>query len=195
MLKHIGKHGDRKVVIAYRQVPGEDHMALVTYTDTLPSMTHDALIKAVESPQGQETNDLSNVLFRTTMSDGTTILESLHKNGWLKKVQTTQVVVTPTSRSSMKLDELNALVIRMTDGDAATEEFKETTSELVDVDTGVLSDDDLAKSNLTQAKQMRTEAKKLIVEAERLEGEAELLTPQIKAANVKTRATKKSQKA
>jgi hypothetical protein len=36
MLKHIGRHGDQKVVIAYNEVPGEDHMALVVYTEKLP---------------------------------------------------------------------------------------------------------------------------------------------------------------
>jgi hypothetical protein len=27
-MKHVGKHGDRKVCILFRQVPGEDHMCL-----------------------------------------------------------------------------------------------------------------------------------------------------------------------
>jgi len=34
-LRHIGKMGDRKVAIIFREVPGEPHMALVTYTETL----------------------------------------------------------------------------------------------------------------------------------------------------------------
>ena len=29
MIKHIGKHGDRKVAIVFREVPGEEHMTLV----------------------------------------------------------------------------------------------------------------------------------------------------------------------
>ena len=33
MLKHVGRHGEKKVVIAYNTVPGEDHMALVIYRD------------------------------------------------------------------------------------------------------------------------------------------------------------------
>ena len=31
MIKHIGKHGDRKVAIVFREVPGETHMCLVIY--------------------------------------------------------------------------------------------------------------------------------------------------------------------
>ena len=27
MIKHIGKHGDRKVAIVFREIPGEEHMS------------------------------------------------------------------------------------------------------------------------------------------------------------------------
>jgi hypothetical protein len=29
-MKHVGKHGDRKVCVLYRQVPNEEHMCLVS---------------------------------------------------------------------------------------------------------------------------------------------------------------------
>ena len=56
MLKHIGRHGERKVVVAYNTVPGEDHMALVIYSDNLPSVLHDEVMKVVESAAGQGAN-------------------------------------------------------------------------------------------------------------------------------------------
>jgi hypothetical protein len=37
MLKHIGRHGDRKVAIIFRELPGEEHMCLVIYPETLPT--------------------------------------------------------------------------------------------------------------------------------------------------------------
>ena len=37
MIKHVGKHNDKKIAIVYREVPSEAHMALVVYTDTLPT--------------------------------------------------------------------------------------------------------------------------------------------------------------
>jgi len=40
MIKHIGKHSDRKVAIIFREVPNEEHMALVIYPDTLPVARH-----------------------------------------------------------------------------------------------------------------------------------------------------------
>ena len=47
MLKHVGRHGEKKVVIAYNIVPGEDHMALVVYSEKLPPMIHDEVMKVV----------------------------------------------------------------------------------------------------------------------------------------------------
>ena len=38
--KHIGKHGDRKVAVVFKEVPDEDHMSLVIYTEVLQSAMH-----------------------------------------------------------------------------------------------------------------------------------------------------------
>ena len=45
MIKHVGRHNNQKIVILFRKVPGEDHMALVTYSDLLPRMYHDEVMK------------------------------------------------------------------------------------------------------------------------------------------------------
>ena len=44
MLKHIGRHGDRKVAILFREVPNEEHMCLVIYPDTLPTHIHNSIM-------------------------------------------------------------------------------------------------------------------------------------------------------
>ena len=119
MLKHVGKHNDKRCVIVFRKVPDLEHMALVVYSDLLPRMTHDEVMRAVESPQGQEAQDISDVLFRTIMADGNNCLESLHRNGLLKKVPTNQVLVTPTTTSSVRLDELNDILDEMAKGQEA----------------------------------------------------------------------------
>lgn len=119
MLKHVGKHNDKRCVIVFRKVPDLEHMALVVYSDLLPRMTHDEVMRAVESPQGQEAQDISDVLFRTIMADGHNCLESLHRNGLLKKVPTNQVLVTPTTTSSVRLDELNDILDEMAKGQEA----------------------------------------------------------------------------
>ena len=53
-MKHVGKHGDRKICILFRQVPGEDHMCLLVYSDLLPRMIHDEIMKVLESAVGQQ---------------------------------------------------------------------------------------------------------------------------------------------
>lgn len=125
MLKHIGRHGDRKVAIIFREIPGEDHMCLVIYPEVLPTHIHDTIMKVLESPAGQQENTLANALHRNLLPDGRVILEALHKEGMLKKIPTNQVIVTPTSTSSVKLDELNRLVKEMESGDEARQRMTE----------------------------------------------------------------------
>ena len=124
MLKHVGKHNDKRCVIIFRKIPELEHMALVVYSDLLPRMTHDEIMRAVESPQGQAAMDISDVLFRTIMADGNNCLESLHRNGLMKKVPTNQVLVTPTSTSSVRLDELNDILDEMAKGKDAMERLQ-----------------------------------------------------------------------
>ena len=124
MLKHVGKHNDKRCVIVFRKIPELEHMALVAYSDLLPRMVHDELMRAVESPQGQESVEVSDVLFRTIMADGHNLLSSLHQNGLLKKVATNQVLVTPTTISSVRLDELNDILDEMAKGKEAMERLQ-----------------------------------------------------------------------
>jgi hypothetical protein len=119
MIKHVGKHNNKKIVVLWRRVPNEGHMALVTYSETLPRMIHDDIMRALESAIGQNSKDFSDVLFRTVMGDGRNALEVLHKEGFIKKVPTSQVLITPTAKSSVRLDELNTILDEMEKGEEA----------------------------------------------------------------------------
>jgi hypothetical protein len=119
MIKHVGKHNNKKIVLLWRRVPNEGHMALVAYSETLPRLIHDEVMKALESPIGQNAKDFSDVLFRTVMADGRNCLEVLHKEGFIKKVPTSQVLITPTMKSSVRLDELNDILDEMEKGEEA----------------------------------------------------------------------------
>jgi len=123
MIKHVGKHNQRRVAIVYRKVPGEDHMALVVYPDTLPAMLHDETMKTLESAVGQTAKELADALFRTTMADGENCLGTLHRKGYLKKVPTNQVIVTASQKSTCRLDQLNELVDKIDAGGEAAEEL------------------------------------------------------------------------
>lgn len=113
------------MVILYRTVPNEDHMCLLTYSDALPQAFHDEVMKVLESPVGQTAKELSDALFRGMLPDGRNILHSLHSEGLIKKVPTSQVIVTPTTNSSLRLDELNDLLKKMSEGDEAVQKLRD----------------------------------------------------------------------
>ena len=213
MIKHIGRHGDRKVAILFREVPNEDHMCLVIYPETLPTHIHDSIMRTLESPVGQQATNLAEALHRGILPDGRPQLEALHREGMIKKVPTSQVIVTPTPTSSVKLDELNRIVKEMDTGEAAVKrlqeldrntgivdpatkrkaeaEFKrskervtsEPVSALVSTD-GALDDKTIAANLLSQAKRMEIEAKGLIAEAARMKKDAQRMHPDVRTQPV-----------
>lgn len=124
MLKHIGRHGDRKVAVLFREVPNEDHMCLVVYPETLPTHIHDSIMKTLESDVGQQETNLADALHRSLLPDGRPQLEALHREGMIKKIPTNQVIMTPTAQSSVKLDELNKIIKEMEQGKEAMERMK-----------------------------------------------------------------------
>jgi len=199
-LKHIGKHNNRKVVVVYRKVPGEDHMALVSYTDNLPSNFHDSIMENLESPAGQAAEELADILFRNLLPDGRSILQAMHAEGFIKKVQTNQVILTPTAKSSARLDEINQILDDMATGEDAAKKMKDLDDNagLVDpnavknADVAVadpMSDAGIAHDLLAQSQKMAAEAEGLLAESKRLEAEAYNLNPALKP---KRAATKKA---
>ena len=129
MLKHIGSHNDRKVVVLFRQVPGEDHMCLIVYSDLLPRLIHDEVMRCLESAPGQQADNLADALHRILMADGRNALEVIHKEGFMKKVQTSQVIMTPTPATKIRLDELNKLLAEMALGADAVKRMTEVDSQ------------------------------------------------------------------
>lgn len=125
MLKHVGRHGDRKVAIVFREIPGEEHMCLVIYPDVLPTHIHNTVMSVIESAPGQAATNLADVLHRNLLPDGRNILQSLHVEGMLKKIACNQVILTPTPSTSVKLDEVNRLVKEMESGTEALKKLQE----------------------------------------------------------------------
>lgn len=183
-LRHVGKIGDRKVAIIFRQVPGEPHMALVTYTETLNRHIHDPMIKCIESDIGQNSKDLADALNRTHTADGKYMLQVLHQQKLIKKVQTEQVLVTPNPQTKIKLSDLNKILDEMEAGESAVKRLAEIDN-LAPTDIakqfkgtapsapeGVLADNAIARSLRDQAAKMEFEAKGLLAESQRLQKEA-----------------------
>jgi hypothetical protein len=200
-IKHVGKHGDRKVAIIYRKVPGEDHMALVIYPDLLPTAFHNAVMQVIESDPGQQSIELADALGRNLLPDGRQILATLHKEGKIKKVATNQIIITPNAQSHIRLDELNKITTGIEQGNDASKKMADldANSGFVDpakkaietVSNGVLDNAAIATDLLNQSKKMVADSKALIAEGKRLEQEAFALDPKLKPR----RAAKKTDKA
>lgn len=218
-LKHVGRHGDRKVALLFRQVPNEEHMCLVIYPDTLPAPWESTIMKVLESDVGQQTEQFADALHRSLLSDGRVILETLHKEKMIKKIRTADVLITPRSDSSIRLDELNKMLNEMKQGEAAIKKLAESDASrgLVSPETkraaeaayknqqqpvvqastdGALSDRQIAANMLAQAQRMEADGKGLLSEAARMRKEAERMDPGVVAStaapvNVSTDTGKK----
>jgi hypothetical protein len=167
----------------------------------------------LESAVGQNSKDLADALFRHTMADGRNCLETVHKMGLMKKVPTSQVIITPNAKSNVRLDELNNILNEMDKGEEAIKKMADldknsgftgkreprevgqnpaSRSNVPAVSNAtvadVLSDDQLAAQRVAQAAKMKLEAQQMLAEAARLEAEAADLIPS--TANVPTKTTK-----
>jgi len=197
VLKHVGKHNDKRIVLVYRQIPDEEHMCLVLYSDSLPQLLHDEVMQVLESAAGQSAEELADPLFRNVMKDGRNCLETLHREGQLKKISTNQVIITPNAKSNVRLDELNNILNQMAKGEEAIKKMADLdansgmntrrtpkdvganpASRTTPVSPGnatvgdVLTDDQIAEQRRAQATQMKKEAQTLLAEAARLDDEA-----------------------
>lgn len=218
-IKHVGKQGDRKVAIVFREVPGEEHMCLVVYPDIMPVHLHDALIKAIETQEAQSAEQLGDAIHRSLFPDGRPMLAALHSEGMLKKVRTETIVVTPTPTTSVRLDELNNLLREMKTGEEAIKKMAD-----IDANAGMTGkvrpkDDygrevgappqaraNLAGSNfnapsngalddLSIANNLRQQAAKMRAEAEGLLAESARITKeaaQLEGIPLETQATSQS---
>jgi hypothetical protein len=198
--RHVGKHGDRKVAVVFREVPGEAHMCLVTYTETINQHIHDPLIQCIESDIGQNSEHLADALNRTYTKDGKPILQVLHLEGQLKKVQTSQILMTPSPNQLIRLDELNKILDEMKLGEDAVKRMAEldksrgiqdpatvarkmrgtkdatvTPPKGLQASGDALGDAAIAQNLRQQAAKMDIEAKGLMAESARLHKEAALL--------------------
>jgi hypothetical protein len=191
--RHVGKQGDRKVAVVFREVPGEPHMCLVVHTELLNQHIHDPLIHCIESDIGQNSEHLADALNRTHTKDGRIILQVLHAEGQLKKVQTSQILMTPSPNQSIRLNELNTILDEMKQGESAVKRLQELDNSRgmqdpadvvrrmrgnqpapkgIQASGDALGDQAIAQNLRQQAAKMDAEAKGLLAEAQRLQKEA-----------------------
>jgi len=111
-LRHIGHDAKskRKYVVVFRQLPEDANSALVVETESLMDRYHDGLMGATESSEAQQTNDLFTVLNSKLFFDGKNILTSLHAMKKLKKVNVSDVILTPQPGQEVTLEAFNKAV-------------------------------------------------------------------------------------
>jgi hypothetical protein len=109
-LKHVGRHNGtgQRLSVVFLQLPDDKENALVVYSDSLPDRYHDAFMEAVESPEGQASQNLYEVLTRKVFWHGTPMLETLHKEGLLRKVPTSAIIMMPNSNTNVPLNDILA---------------------------------------------------------------------------------------
>jgi len=210
MINHVGTHNNKKVVVVFREVPGEDHMALVLYPDTLPSVVHDDIMKCIESDIGQQAKHLGDAMHRVVGSNGQNLLQMIHNERWMKKVRTQDVVLVPVpGQEGARLDEINKIInaqlegaeaaARMAEIDATagfadpdkTAAAKEAVEAITGSNSDVLNDVDLAAGLMDQAAKMQAEIETLTSEVARLKKEASSLDPSLKLTPKKRGRPKK----
>ena len=207
-IKHVGrlKKNNRKVVVAYRVIPGENPPAnaLVIDTATLSDADHDTLIKTVESNSAQTAFEFAEVMARTQLSDGANMLARFHSTGRLQSMPMTEVEMTPNTATQIGLDELNKIIadqrgvtiadLAMKDpnelpaGTTMTEagsvsEMPKTTNKAVVAEAQTANLQAPTNGVLTDADlaaKYRSDADRLYKEAKALRAQAEELVPTVK---------------
>ena len=206
MLKHVGRlaHNKRRIIVAYKVLPGDPDNCVVVTTENLETGDHDSLIQLVESPAGQEAEDLATVMMRTQLSDGSNMLARFHTTGKMIKVPTNSIEMIPNQNTSIMLNELNEaiaaqkgvtvadLAVTPPDGETVQPDTSPnmTASEMAAAapnvapiaDEGVITDEALAKK-------FRSDADRLSKEAAELRRQAEALVPTKKKVAAKKTTT------
>jgi hypothetical protein len=160
-------------------------------------------MSALESDSGQQAGELADIIAVRKFPDGNNMLEWLHINGHLKKVPTKTVVVTPDTKTSIPLDELNKIIAEQKGlpsvedlnpaplVDAGSDEKASAASEY----SGKATPKKEAKAETAKAdpgtfeltpSEMRSRADTLFKEAQRLRKEADAQDPPKKKAKAET---------
>tara|TARA_B100001105_G_C22364696_1_gene432061 strand:+ start:281 stop:886 length:606 start_codon:yes stop_codon:yes gene_type:complete len=185
VMKHVGKIGEKPVVVVYREVPNEPDNALIVETASLSDEKHDALMQVVSSAEAQESNQLSEVLHRRTFPDGSNMLTALHYGKNISKVGVNQVNLEPLPGQRVPLEDVNKEIRKIeektnpplnTEIDPATLEASVETAETPNVSTVPV---DVAKTLLRQAELMEQDLKAYKIDIDTKRAEAYSMAPEL----------------
>ena len=199
-LKHIGQVTNTgiKCVVVFREIYDDrgnvtdPSHCLVVETDRLPDYAHDDVVRVVESPAAQESAEFYEIANRSYFSDGSPMLQELHKRGWIKKYETSNITLTPNRSTSVLLSEVNEVIRKqktgMTESDIRNTMVNDTdkaprTQTTLDptqtIDQAVPTNEK-ALDDTAIAQGMLAQAETFLAEAERLKNEAYEMDPSLK---------------
>ncbi len=181
-IKHVGKNGQgKKVVVVFREVPGDSDSCLVIPTESLPRLHHDDLIKAIESSNCQDSMDPSEFLFRQIFNDGTNMLNTIHQRGWMVKVPAKSIIMTPRPGVNINLVDLNRELTQLSresaaQGTRSVDVNPARPANTMDTSTqGAIDDVQLASKLRAQANTFEVEVRRLREEAEALDPKGQVV--------------------
>lgn len=185
-MKHVGKYGEKPCVVVFREIPNEPENCLVIMSDSLDEVKHDNLMNVVQSAEGQEAKEFSEVLNRRQFSSGENMLQQLHAEGKLAKVPVSMVSLTPTPNDSIALAEVNAEIKKLendpvppvTDPAHLADDPAES-----NVSAPSVADSDVdspAQGLLLQAELMEQDAEAMLAEAKEKKRQAFEMDPSLK---------------
>lgn len=193
-LKHVGriKNTGRRCVVIFREMYNDkghvvdENNCLVVETDNLPDAEHQDIMRIIESGPAQTTGDVYNVFARERLGNGLPALQWMAQSQRLRKFPTSNIELTPDSRTVIGLDTLNKIVKMQKSGaseadiqkvlqddtdlppreaqtivDSSKEQTTDAPAEAQSGENGVLDDSAIAKSYVTQAEMFEQQAKDL----------------------------------
>ena len=174
-VKHVGAHKgtNTRLSVVFLRLPDDPDYALAVYSDSLPDKYHDDFMSVLESPEGQSSKELYEVLSRKVFWNGNTMLDTLHKEGLLHKIPGASITMTPNPSTSLPLPDLLKQMDEITGGKATNspeemgqQTFSENVQEQIDMDA-VGNNKKIAQNLLTQAVMLENEATRKRTEAVR----------------------------
>jgi hypothetical protein len=113
-LKHLGvlKEDGAQVAILFRTIPGEPNSCLVIGPKFLSDIHRESFMRALESKEGQASFELGTHLAKIAFPDGPNMLALLHIEHYIKKFNTSDIIVTYGAGDAGKisLDKLNQMI-------------------------------------------------------------------------------------
>lgn len=190
VMKHVGKVGEKPVVVVYREVPNEPDNALIVETASLEPEQHDALMNVIQSAEAQESNNISEVLHRRTFPDGSNMLTSLHYAKKIVKTPVNMVNLTPTPQQSVALEDVNKEIRKIETGSNPPLNTEVNPNTPIETDPTLASAEapttessedptEIAKGILRQAMLMEDDMKALQQDIDQKKAEAYALAPEL----------------